>query len=48
MARQHPRRAPRGRADKRVAELNRQAGTDVLVFGSRTLWDGLLASGLVD
>jgi hypothetical protein len=38
----------RAAANKRVAELNRQASKDVLVFGSRTFWNGLLASGLVD
>ncbi|HEY6582360.1 MAG TPA: dihydrofolate reductase family protein [Rubrobacter sp.] len=39
-----------GRADahERIAELKRQAGKDILVFGSRTLWGNLLANDLVD
>ena len=39
-----------GRADahERIAELKRQAGKDILVFGSRTLWNDLLINGLVD
>jgi dihydrofolate reductase len=39
-----------GRADahERVAELKAQAGGDILVFGSRTLWNDLLEGGLVD
>jgi dihydrofolate reductase len=38
------------RADARaaVSALREQAGRDVLVFGSRTLWGDLLAAGLVD
>ena len=39
-----------GRADahRHIADLKRQAGNDILVFGSRTLWHALLAGGLVD
>jgi dihydrofolate reductase len=39
-----------GRADahERIAELKRQPGIDILVFGSRTLWKDLLANDLVD
>jgi len=39
-----------GRADahERIAELKRQAGKDILVFGSRMLWGDLLANDLVD
>ena len=39
-----------GRADayERIAGLKRQAGRDILVFGSRTLWNDLLINGLVD
>jgi dihydrofolate reductase len=35
-------------AHKQIAELKRQAGKDILVFGSRTLWNDLLANELVD
>jgi dihydrofolate reductase len=38
----------RADAYERVAELKRQAGKDILVFGSRTLWNDLLANDLVD
>ena len=39
-----------GRADahERISELKRQAGGDILIFGSRTLWRDLLANDLVD
>ena len=39
-----------GRADahEQIAELKGQVGRDVLVFGSRTLWNDLLANDLVD
>jgi dihydrofolate reductase len=38
------------RADARraVAELKDQPGKDILMFGSRTLWNDLLVAGLVD
>jgi dihydrofolate reductase len=38
------------RADARqaVAELKGQSGKDILMFGSRTLWNDLLVAGLVD
>ena len=39
-----------GRADahEQIAELKREAGKGILVFGSRTLWNDLLANDLVD
>jgi dihydrofolate reductase len=39
-----------GRADahQQIAELKDQPGKDILVFGSRTLWNDLLANDLVD
>jgi len=38
----------RADAHDAVAELKRQPGRDILVFGSRTLWSDLLAHDLVD
>jgi dihydrofolate reductase len=38
----------RAGAHKRIAELKRQSGKDILIFGSRTLWNDLLANDLVD
>ncbi|WP_084960127.1 dihydrofolate reductase family protein [Thermoactinospora rubra] len=38
----------RSSAHERVAELKRGTGGDILVFGSRTLWNDLLVAGLVD
>ena len=38
----------RAYAHERIAELKRQAGKDILIFGSRTLWNDLLANSLVD
>ena len=35
-------------AYEQIAELKRQTGKDILVFGSRTLWNDLLANNLVD
>jgi dihydrofolate reductase len=35
-------------AHERITELKRQPGQDILVFGSRTLWNYLLVRGLVD
>jgi dihydrofolate reductase len=39
---------PRAQAHQQIAELKRQSGKDILVFGSRTLWNDLLTAGLVD
>jgi dihydrofolate reductase len=39
---------PRAEAHRAVAELKAQDGADILVFGSGTLWNDLLAAGLVD
>jgi dihydrofolate reductase len=38
----------RADAHEQIAELKRQSGKDILVFGSRTLWRDLLANDLVD
>ncbi|MEV0720574.1 dihydrofolate reductase family protein [Asanoa sp. NPDC050611] len=38
----------RNEAAAALAEAKRQPGGDILVFGSRTMWNGLLAEGLVD
>ena len=35
-------------AHKEIARLKRQTGKDILMFGSRTLWNDLLANDLVD
>ena len=39
---------PRTDAHGAVAELKDQPGKDILMFGSRTLWNDLLVAGLVD
>lgn len=38
----------RADAHEQVAELRRRPGKEILVFGSRTLWNDLLAAGLAD
>lgn len=38
----------RADAHEQIAELKRQTGKDILMFGSRTLWNDLLANDLVD
>lgn len=39
---------PRDDARSRVTDLKRSEGGDILVFGSRTVWNDLLLAGLVD
>ncbi len=38
----------RADAHEAVPELRQGAGRDILIFGSRTLWNDLLTAGLVD
>ena len=38
----------RADAHEQIAELKRQTGKEILVFGSHTLWNDLLANDLVD
>jgi dihydrofolate reductase len=46
--RQNTRIVRRSQAHRQIADLKRQPGGEILVFGSRTLWSDLLARGLVD
>lgn len=38
----------RADAHRQIAELKHQTGKEILVFGSRTLWNDLLTNDLVD
>src|ERR687889_1687050 len=44
----HTRIIGRVGAHEQIAELKRQSGKDILVFGSHTLWNDLLTNDLVD
>jgi dihydrofolate reductase len=38
----------RAEAHDRIADLKRQSGREIVVFGSHTMWNDLLVAGLVD
>jgi dihydrofolate reductase len=38
----------REKAHEQIAAMKKQTGKDILVFGSRTLWNDLRAAGMVD